>query len=130
VNVEAMKQQWAILELFGHRVLAGRVSEVERFGGKLCRIEVPIGPAPGSGEESFVAQEYGHGAIYCLTPCAEEVARAQAWRSHALLRPLLPAGSGAIAEWEPRLTPEAVPATPAATEEPIAPPPYAPDIPF
>jgi hypothetical protein len=32
---------WAIVELMGHRTRAGHVSEVELFGAKMMRIEVP-----------------------------------------------------------------------------------------
>lgn len=37
-----MNEQWAILELMGHVRLSGRVSEEERFGCKLGRIDVPV----------------------------------------------------------------------------------------
>lgn len=33
---------WAILELMGHRQRAGLVQEVELFGGKLLRIDIPL----------------------------------------------------------------------------------------
>lgn len=34
--------QWAVVELMGHVRLAGRISEEERFGSKLGRIDIPI----------------------------------------------------------------------------------------
>lgn len=98
MNVVSQKG-WGILELMGHRVLAGRISEVEEFGTKLCRIEVPLGDAPaGSTEpERFVEMKYGGGAIYCLTPVEESVARERAARLRQYnlvdLRHLLPVGS-------------------------------------
>lgn len=86
-----MEAQWAILELMGHRRLAGLVSEEERFGATMCRIDVP-------GVDGNVAtQYYGGSAIYCLTPCTEETARAVAreaqpepvtqWDARRLLAP-------------------------------------------
>lgn len=67
--------EWAILEVMGHRRLAGFVREVELFGGKMCRIDVP-------GEEGTVAtQFYGEKSIYCLTVTTEAEARAAARRS-------------------------------------------------
>ena len=39
-----MENQFAIVEVMGHRSHAGRVSEVEAFGGKMCRIETPALP--------------------------------------------------------------------------------------
>lgn len=59
---------WAIVELMGHRRLAGYVEEVELFGGKMMRLDVPSEPP--------VTQFYGPSAIYAVTPTTEEVARA------------------------------------------------------
>ena len=64
---------WAIVELFGHRRVAGRVSETEIAGAKLLRIDVP-----GDGADDFCTQFIGGAAIYCLTPTGEKEARAVA----------------------------------------------------
>jgi hypothetical protein len=64
--------QWAILELMGHVRLAGRVSEVELFGTKMGRIDVP------NASGGFTTQLFGGASVYRLTPCAEDVARAVA----------------------------------------------------
>lgn len=63
---------WAILELLGHRRLGGRVQEVEMFGGKMCRIDVPDANDP---TKTHATQFYSTAAIYCLTPCSEDTAR-------------------------------------------------------
>lgn len=80
---------WAILELFGHRRLAGRVSEQDLAGGRLLRIDIY---GDGDHEADIVASQlYGHGAIFSLTPCDETVARQAArWCS----RPLAELGIG------------------------------------
>jgi DnaJ-class molecular chaperone len=87
----------------GHVRLAGRISEEERFGTKMGRIDVPrrdkcpdcTGPdqaignmhlqcptCKGSGLlDGFTTQYFSGGSIYRLTPCTEEVARAVAARS-------------------------------------------------
>jgi hypothetical protein len=62
-------KEWAILELMGHRKLAGLVSEQELGGTNLIRIDVPTA-------DGFATQFYGAAALYCLTPCSEAVARA------------------------------------------------------
>lgn len=64
---------WAILELMGYRRRVGRVSEVEMFGAKLLRIDIP-----GSGED--ITEFYGPSAIYSLQPIPEPIARAEAAR--------------------------------------------------
>lgn len=64
---------WAIVELMGHRKRPGRVSEVEMFGGKLLRVDIPA-------EGGDITEFYGVTSIYALRPCSEEVAR-QAMRS-------------------------------------------------
>lgn len=72
---------WAILELMGHRRLAGLVSEQEIGGSGFLRLDVP-GPSTSdgpSGPSDFIAtQFYSPSAVYCLTPTSEEMARAVA----------------------------------------------------
>jgi hypothetical protein len=64
-------ESWAIVELLGHVRIAGRVTEEERFGVKLGRIDVPRG-------EGFYTQYFGGGSVYRLSPTTEEIARAVA----------------------------------------------------
>lgn len=63
------KEMWAVLELMGHVRIAGRVTEEERFGGKLGRIDIP------NKEGGFTTQYFNASSIYRLTPTNEEVAR-------------------------------------------------------
>ncbi|MFH0899046.1 MAG: hypothetical protein V2A73_00300, partial [Pseudomonadota bacterium] len=64
--------EWAILELLGHRRLAGYVTEQEIAGAGLLRIDVP-------GDDGVVAtQFYSPASLYCMTPTTEEIARAVA----------------------------------------------------
>lgn len=62
---------WAVLELMGHNVLAGRVREEEIAGTKMLRIDVPE-----TGERQAYTKFFGASAVYALTPCEEAVARA------------------------------------------------------
>jgi len=74
--------EWAILELMGHRKLAGKVSEATLAGGAFIRIDVP-------GAEADVAtQFYSPNAVYCITPTTEDVARrfAAGCRPHPVSR--------------------------------------------
>lgn len=60
---------WTILELMGHRRLAGYVREQTVGGAAFIRIDVP-------GDEGNVAtQFYSPSAVYCMTPTTEELAR-------------------------------------------------------
>lgn len=60
---------WTILELMGHRRLAGYVREQTIGGAAFIRIDVP-------GDEGTVAtQFYSPSAVYCLTPTTEDLAR-------------------------------------------------------
>jgi len=61
---------WAVVELMGHRRMAGRVTEQTVAGTALLRIDIPSDPP--------VTQLYGGSAIYCITPTTEEIARAVA----------------------------------------------------
>lgn len=68
-------KSWAIVELMGHRRLAGMVMEVEMFGATMLRVDVPT---EDGAEEPFATQFYSPSAVYCLTPTSEETARAVA----------------------------------------------------
>lgn len=63
---------WAIVELMGRRVIAGRVSEQVIAGAALLRVDIP-----GNGDDVVATQFYGGSSIYCLTPCDEATARKQ-----------------------------------------------------
>lgn len=86
---------WAIVELMGHVRIAGRVTEEERFGTKLGRVDIPlpvkvcgpcggkVGVCPdcaichgtGATGGGFVTQYFSGSSIYRLTPCDEATAR-------------------------------------------------------
>lgn len=59
---------WVILEVMGHRRLAGYLREQEIAGKAFLRIDVPTDPPS--------TQFYGADSVYCLTPVTEETARA------------------------------------------------------
>jgi hypothetical protein len=86
-------ESWAILELMGHRRMAGLVSEQTIGGQAFLRIDVPETPS-----QAAFTQFYGAGSVYCMTPTTEEIARAVA--AGAQVRPVqryelaLPAPSG------------------------------------
>jgi hypothetical protein len=88
---------WAIVELMGHVKLAGRLTEEEKFGAKMGRLDIPThekcecpnasrtnvmeqtvecSKCDGSGfVKSFVSQYFGGGSVYRITIVTEEVAR-------------------------------------------------------
>jgi hypothetical protein len=79
---------WAILELMGHRRLAGFVRETELAGQGVLRLDVPHATeaddeqAEEHGESLWLAtQFYAPSALYCLTPTDEATARAIAVRN-------------------------------------------------
>lgn len=61
---------WAIVELFGHSKIAGRVTEQQIAGSTFLRVDVP----DREGQPGFT-RFYGANAIYALTPVDEEIAR-------------------------------------------------------
>jgi hypothetical protein len=75
--------EWMIVELLGHRRLAGRVREVQIAGAGFLRLDIPAaGDDPG--RTQFVAP----GSVYALHPVDETTARraAQAWRPEPVSR--------------------------------------------
>ena len=61
---------WAIVELFGHKVVAGFAAQDERWGAAMLRVDVPETTA----FEAFT-QFYGLSSVYGITPVSEDVAR-------------------------------------------------------
>lgn len=72
---------WGVVEIMGHRSLAGKISEQELFGSKFLRVDIPVEDA-GDGPP-MVTQFYGGAAVFSLLPTSEEVAR----RSARTMRP-------------------------------------------
>ena len=61
----------AIVELFGHQRVAGKVTEAEIGGCSFIRIDIPA--VDGS---QALTKFYGNGAIYSMTPVSEELVMA------------------------------------------------------
>lgn len=61
--------EYAIVELFGHVTMVGRIAEAERFGAKMLVIE------PLFQGVLLPAIFQGGSSIYRLTPCSAEIAR-------------------------------------------------------
>jgi hypothetical protein len=68
--------QWGVVELMGHKVVAGKISKSEEFGTVLLRVDVPATSA-----FPEFTQMYGNSSIYCVTFTSEEVARIAAERA-------------------------------------------------
>jgi hypothetical protein len=60
---------YAIVELMGHKVVAGKVSKSEMLGKPMLRVDVPATSA-----YPEFTQFYGETAIYCVTFVSEQVA--------------------------------------------------------
>lgn len=60
--------EYAIVELFGHTTLVGRIAEIERFGAKMLAIE------PLFKNMLLPVVFHGGAAIYRLTPCSAQIA--------------------------------------------------------
>ena len=67
--METNFDEWAILELMGHRRLAGKITDAVIGGGSFLRIDVP------GDDEKWITQYYSPQSVYCITPTTEEIAR-------------------------------------------------------
>jgi hypothetical protein len=76
IDTEAWTQ-WVILELMGHRKVAGRVTECTIAGHGLLCLDIPSDEPGGI----FATQFYSPTAVYCITPVSEATARAFARHS-------------------------------------------------
>lgn len=82
---------YAIIELMGHRRIAGLAREATIAGASMLRVDIP-GPDGNTAVTQFVSPA----SIYCLTPCGEKEARAVA--QHNMPQP--------VQRWEiPQLAP-------------------------
>jgi hypothetical protein len=85
--------EWAIVELMGHRRLAGYLSAVEIAGKGFLRLDIP--------GDTGATQLYNPSAIYAITPTSELTAR----RVAALSQPApvqrweLPSGPAEADDW-------------------------------
>lgn len=83
------REGWAVLEIMGHRTVAGYVREVELFGTRMCQVEVPEQPAVEASSDGWspakpaipaFTQLFSGASIFSCIPCSEDVARAGAAR--------------------------------------------------
>lgn len=99
---------FALVELMGHRQRVGYVTEVEMYGGRLLRIDIPILdentaaeipqlPGEEGQNDGWATEFYGTASIYSLRPVTAEVAFDLA-RSYGDPRPARPMGYRAIAQ--------------------------------
>jgi len=75
--------EWMILELLGHRRLAGRVREVQVAGAGFLRLDIPA-----AGDDPGRTQLIAPSAVYALHPVDEATATAAAhtWRPQPVQR--------------------------------------------
>ena len=105
--------QWCILELMGHRRLAGLVTEATLAGGSFLRIDI-YGEEPDDGgmvaggiaqpadpDEPIVTQFYSPSSVYAITPTTETICR----RMGMKFRPQ------PVSEWDLLPSPERATAT-------------------
>lgn len=76
---------WVVLELMGHRRLAGRMREQQIGGASFLRLDVED-----EAGTPLATQYYSPSAVYCITPTTEEIARAFASRGF----------DGPVTRWE------------------------------
>ena len=70
--------EWAIVELMGHRRLAGWLTEQEIAGKGFLRLDIPGEP---TNTIPAATQLYNPASVYAITPTTEAMARAVAARN-------------------------------------------------
>lgn len=60
---------WAVVELFGHQKISGKIKSVSICGGAMLRVDVPK-----CGEQDAYTRFFGVGAVYSINPTTEEIA--------------------------------------------------------
>ena len=75
-GIEQAFDEWCIVELLGHRRLAGRVREVQIAGAGMLRLDVP----PPPGQDAWQTQYVAPASVYALHPTTVDIAVAVASR--------------------------------------------------
>lgn len=75
-------EAWGIVALFGHKQIAGRISEQTIGGETFIRVDVPT-PANAGSASTYYTQLFGKGAIYSMSLTDEAIAREFAKRATA-----------------------------------------------
>lgn len=86
--------EWCVVELFGHKKFAGRVTERIIAGAAFIRIDV----FPTGATEPIASPFYNPSAVYGMTPVSEEVARGftDSVKPEPVARWQLPADTGGV----------------------------------
>lgn len=72
ITEEETPTRWARVEIMGHRTHWGRVTEIEQFGAKMIRIDVPQGDQP---DAPMLTVEYGGASLFGIMWTDEATAR-------------------------------------------------------
>lgn len=91
-ETDSQFNEWAVVEIMGHKKFAGHVTEHSVGGAGFIRVDVPEISLPAGEVLPAFTKIFGAGSIYCLTPCTESTARAFAasFRSEAFAKYELP----------------------------------------
>ena len=65
---------WALVEQMGFRKTVGKVAEVEQYGAKMLRLDIPSFIDDGDLNLQWTTRFCGGPSIYQVTPLAEDVA--------------------------------------------------------
>lgn len=68
MNQEESYHGWSVLELLGHRRVAGYVTEQTIAGAALLRVDIPLP------DGATLTQFYAPASLYAMTPVSEEAA--------------------------------------------------------
>jgi len=72
--------EWAVVEIMGHKKYAGHVTEHAMGGASFVRIDVPEITLQDGQKLAAFTKLFGAGSVYCISPCTEETAKAFAAR--------------------------------------------------
>lgn len=72
--------EWAVVEIMGHKKYAGHVTEHAMGGASFVRIDVPEITLENGQKLAAFTKLFGASSVYCISPCTEETAKAFAAR--------------------------------------------------
>lgn len=69
-------EEWAVIEIMGHKRFAGFITEQAIGGASFVRVDVPEIDVGGGTVMPAFTKLFGAASVYCISPCTEQTARA------------------------------------------------------
>lgn len=75
MDEQKFENEWCLIEMMGHRRVAGRVTSVTVAGHGMLRVDVECQVDADAGASTIATQFISPGSLYAITPMTEDMCR-------------------------------------------------------